>query len=511
MKSMKSILLPLCLIALLSGLFFSQSPAAAQDETPSPSPSLPPSATREEYGRPLVIIQSYSLDTGSVTAGSDSNLTINLYNSGQHYAYNVVLTFTPGDLQPRSTGGVIVVGDIAPGNHASVSQPLTAVSDLWGKSLAELALNIAYTDQNGLGYSTNFNLTFSINQPKYTYYTPTPTPTITPTPTNAPIPRGQLVITTYRSDVNPLEPGTQFNLQLDVENLGSGEARRVTMIVGGGSTTSSSGTQEAGQTGGISGSSGDFTNFAPLGTSNVQSLGIIPVGGKITASQSLIVNVATNPGAYPLRITFIYLDERGNQVSDDQVITLLVYRLPKMDINFYQDPGMLYTNQPGALPLQIVNLGKTTAVMGNMTVESNGGQVMNNTILVGSLDPGGYFTLDSTVIPNQSGPLEIIVRVAYTDDFNQPQEIVKTLALEVLEAAPLEPTPGEGEMGGGEIVNPTPAFEETFTQKAWRFFLGLIGLDSALPANDGDAPLPIPDSGESAPNSSEIVPPLKGP
>lgn len=87
---------------------------------------------------------------------------------------------------------------------------------------------------------------------------------------------------------------------------------------------------------GISAGSGEFNNFAPVGTSNVRVLGDLPPGGKIEASQDLIVNVNTNPGAYPMKISFLYTAGDGVSVVDEQVITLLVYRLPQVRIGFYQ-------------------------------------------------------------------------------------------------------------------------------------------------------------------------------
>ena len=115
--------------------------------------------------------------------------------------------------------------------------------------------------------------------------------------------------------------------------------------------------------------------------------------------------------------------------------------------------------------------------------------------LVGALDPGGYFTLDAIVIPDQPGPLQLVVTVDYTDDFNQPQVITQTLNVEVMEGGPVV-GPGEGPGGSGE--GGPPPEPETFLQKAWRFILGLIGLDSGQP-NPGGGQVPPPGEGATAP------------
>jgi hypothetical protein len=253
--------------------------------------------------------------------------------------------------------------------------------------------------------------------------------------------------------------------------------------------------------GGISGASGDFGDFAPVASSNVQFLGDLETEAQLTANATLIVNANTEPGAYPLQITFAYSDEKGKLYNDDQVVTLLVYALPLVEVNFYREPDPLFAGQPGLLPLQVVNLGRKAAVLGNMHVTAQGAQLSNNTVLVGALDVGGYYTLDSTVTPDQPGPLELLVSIDYTDDFNQAQVITRTLSVDVQEAIAPEPGPGEGGVEGGGGL-PVPQVEETLWQKVWRFVKGLVGLDSGVPT-------PMP--GELPPGGvpTEGAPPVK--
>ncbi len=304
----------------------------------------------------------------------------------------------------------------------------------------------------------------------------------------------QLVITSYAATVDPLQPGEQFQLGLTVQNMGNTSAKHVTMIVGGGSSGESSGTP---QPGGVAGSGGEFTNFAPVNSSNIQSLGDIPAGGVLQVFQSLIVNVSTNPGAYPVKITFSYVNNKGEVVNDDQVITLLVYSLPNVDVSFYRPPDPFFAGQPGSLPIQIVSLGKRTSVLGNMKITTTGGTIDPDSTLVGSLDPGGYFTFDSTLTPDAAGPLDLTVTIEYTDDFNQPRTLTRKLHVDVEEAfidTSTDPTQGGG--GGGEFVPVVE--EESFLHKIWRAVLGLLGLDS----NPPDSGVPV----DSQPFEGEPMP-----
>jgi len=436
---------------------------------------VPPTTTpQSSSARPVVVISAYSIDIDAVEMGENFTLSMDIYNQGETQASNLVVEFSGTDFLPRSTGGLQAVSYLEVGRYADIDQPMVASWDLWGKTVGTIGVKLSYTDTHGNAYSDNFTLTINLAAPSSSSLTRTPTPTTTAAP------RPQMMIQSYATDVDPLQPGTVFSLTLDIMNLGSGDARAMTMVLGGGVTTeTASGTPVPG---GVSGSGADLTNFAPLGSSNLLYLGDVGVGSGLRATMKLIVNVNAQPGAYPLKVSFVYDDTRGTRLVDDQVITLLVYSMPQMDIGFYRDPGVLFAGQPNSLPLQVTNLGKKTVVMGNMTVTSADADVTNNVSLVGALEPGGYFTLDSMVIPMQAGALEIMVTINYTDDFNQARTIQQSLSLLVEEMPTMDPML---EGMGGEIQGMESgmgmATEETLQQKILRFVLGLIGLDSAPP------------------------------
>lgn len=454
-------------------------------ETPSPSPTEetpPPTATlaptETPFSRPLVVIDSYDTGADEVSPGDGFNLNLRLKNRGGSPAYNIVASFQSAEFAPLESGGVKAVAQIGSGDGVSITQPMQAAAGLWGYTSGSVAVVLNYTDAAGTPYTENFTVTIALKQPNYAAWAATATPTAKP--------RAQLVVGGYQIDADPLQPGTIFNLTVQVRNLGSTTAKNVTMVLGGG-VVNTSDPDGGTQTGGMSGGGADLTNFAPLGSSNLIFIDEVPVGEVVESHAQLIVNVSANPGAYPFKLSFVYNDENGNRVVDDQVITLLVYSLPKVEVGFYRDPGVLMTGQPGPLPLQITNLGKTTAVLGNMQVSAAEAVITENVSLVGSLEPGGYFTMDSMVIPNMAGELTLSVKVAYTDDFNQPRTIEQTLTVMVEEMPMYEPGLEEmpGEFGEGGIMDPSMNAEpETFSQKALRFFKGLIGLGSAKPQTE---------------------------
>jgi len=473
-----ALLILLALSLVLTG------PAAqvrAQTEPPTDTPTLASGA------RPVLVVGGYSYGD-LVTPGATFDLNLTLKNMGNLDAANVVVTFSGEDFIPLDTGGVVAIPAIAgydQGGKADARQPMLASAALWSKRVGIVTANVTYTDYAGTPYSSSFNITINVSAGSYSAQ-----PTATPTPAG----RSQIVVGGYQSDVEILQPGSMFTLSLDVTNLGNKDAKGVTMVLGGGTIPQGNETGTP-VPGGISGSGSDLATFAPLGSSNVIYLGDLAAGGTLSTDNELIVNVTAQPGAYPFKISFIYTDEKNNRLVDDQVITLLVYRLPQVEVSFYADPGFFSVGMPMPLPLQVTNLGKNTAVLGNLRITSEGNEVQNNVALVGALEPGGYFPWDAMFIPSQPGTQEVQVVIAYTDDFNQTREITQTLTVEVQDAPMIDPSmdpslnpgmdpgmnPGVGPDGmpidGGNM--PVDVGQTgSLWQKVLRALKGLIGLGS---------------------------------
>jgi hypothetical protein len=445
-------------------------------DTPAP-PAPTPTTAPPPFVRPQFILESSKVN-GTVSTNSQFKLILKLGNAGSGDAYSTQVVFSSADLVPLKNGGVKVIGSVPAGSSDNTDQQFLVTGNTYAVSVITLDITVSYYDAAGTAYSDKFTLTIPTSGGGGTGVYATATPTG--------VKSSQLVITSYAVSVDPLQPGETFTLTMTVQNMGNAKAQRITMIVGGGSSGSGGG--ETPVPGGVSGGSGEFTNFAPVGASNVQSLGDLDPGGAIQAKQNLIVNTSTNPGAYPMKVTFSYVNDKNEPINDDQVITLLVYSLPNVDVSFYRPLDPFFAGQPGALPIQVVNVGKRSAVLGNIKVETDAGTVENGTGLVGSIDAGGYFTMDAMLTPEKSGKVVLKITIDYTDDFNAPRTINKTLEVDVMEGMPEGPTidpslnGGGGGGGGGEMPVVT---QETTVQKVWRFFLGLLGLDSAPPTDGG--------------------------
>ena len=221
-------------------------------------------------GRPLVVVNSYTSSPNPIKPYQEFTLSVVFENRGQTTANNLIVTFAGTDLYPRSNGGVSSTSSLgSSGDKVTFTQTFLAGGNLTWQEAAALTATAVYNDSNGQSYTEVFTLTLGIAAP--VYYAATATPKAQNKP--------QLVITGIETDVDPIQPGSIFNLKLSVTNLGNMDAKGVTMVLGGGVTPGDqTGTQ---QPGGVSGSSGDLTNFAPLGSSNLVFIGDIKQGETI--------------------------------------------------------------------------------------------------------------------------------------------------------------------------------------------------------------------------------------
>lgn len=408
-------LITVAMILMSAGAAFSApetSSAVLQTEpTESPVPSDTPvptatatatqvAATEPPFsGRPIIVIEGYGV-SGGVRPGQDFTLNFRLTNAGGGKARNVMVIFATGDFIPRSNGGVVAAGTLAPGASTAYSQGLSASGALQSESIGTLGVTVNYIDEAGNSYSESFTLGIYVG----TASKPSTGNAGPRTPTPTPAPRPHLLITSYDQDVESLKPGTRFGLIFQVLNVGGSSAKRVFMVLGGGGQTSDpetdSGDSASSANGGLSGSGGDFSNFAPVGASNVQFLGDIENSETLLVRQQMIVNSTTKPGAYTVKISFTYTDHKGNSFTDDQIITMLVSQPPILEVSFYRPLDPLFAGRPGLLPIQLVNLDRNTAILGRMIVTLEMGLVENGSVLVGFLDPGGYFSLDVMITPS---------------------------------------------------------------------------------------------------------------
>jgi hypothetical protein len=152
-------------------------------------------------------------------------------------------------------------------------------------------------------------------------------------------------------------------------------------------------------------------------------------------------------------------------------LNLLVNRRPQIQVNFYQSVELGRVGQPLALPVELVNIGRNAINVSTMEVSGEGLEVTNGSVFVGMLDGSTTASLDAEVTPLEPGTLPVRITIHYLDDFNRPQVITHTLAVEVEDNAtptPLAPGQAPDEEGKGTGL----------LGRIWAFLRALLGLGS---------------------------------
>ncbi|MFQ6101333.1 MAG: IPT/TIG domain-containing protein [Anaerolineae bacterium] len=382
------------------------------------------------HGRPQLVIEAAQTEPAVLGPGDGFSLTLRLANRGSRTATQVMVGAASADLAVPAGGSNVVAID-----RLGIDQVVTATLPLVlgevtraGRLNLEIALDCS--DYNGGSYTTRQSVGLEVS--------------------TALADRPQLIIASYRTAPESLAPGDTFTLTLEVSNVGGGDARRLTLTLGG-----------EGE--------GGMGPFAPLHSSNVKFVPRLAAGDTVVVTQQLVVDGGADAGAYSLPVALAFDDARGTRHSDSQLISLLVRRRPHFQIDFYRPVETATVGVPFVLPVEVTNIGRTLVNVSTLELTSKQLEVSEGSLYLGPLDGGTSGSLEATAVAHEGGMAEVVVSVHYLDDFEQPQVMTQTLTVEVEESP--ETPPGAEQVSEGEE-------EAGFWEKVLRFLRGLLGLGS---------------------------------
>ena len=379
-------------------------------------------------GRPQLVIEAARTEPPVLGPGDAFSLTLCLANRGSRTATQVVIGAAAADLAvPAGGSNVVAVERIGMDQVVTATLPLV-LGEVTQAGRSGLEIVLDYSDYQGDVYNSRQSVGLEVS--------------------TALADRPQLVVADYRTEPEPLAPGDALTLTLWVSNVGGGDAQRLTLTLGG------------------EGGSG-LAPFAPLQSSNVKFVPHLAAGDTVKVTQRLVVDGGADPGAYSLPVALAFDDDRGTRHSDSQLISLLVRRRPHLQIGFYRPVEVATVGVPVELPVEVTNIGRTMVNVSTLEVTSAQLEIQDGSLYLGPLDGGTSGSLEAMAVADEGGTAEILVSVYYLDDFEQPQVVTATLAVEVeepVEAPDVEEEPQEQEDG--------------FWDKVLRILRGLLGLGS---------------------------------
>jgi len=396
----------------------------------------------QDTGSPRLVIED-----GRVALDADGEtllVTLTLHNTGNRSATNIVVnladtaSFSPA--QGNSTAFPLGE-DINLGESKTITLPLVPVSAT-GQRLTQ-AFTLQYNSYSGGAYTDTQSVPLLLGD------------AVAQTP--------RLLIDRYITDPPTVSPGDSFTLSIALYNVGAGEARQVFVRLG-------DNAQALGP-------------LAPLGTSNVQFLQTVPAGAHEPVRFTMVVDGKAGPGLVPLDVKLEYSDIFGATHQETLTIGIQVVATAFLDINLFEPvTEPLITGESVDLPIELINIGETRVNVSTIDVTSDAMLIEEGTLYIGPLDGGTSGTLIARMTPQAAGRAEVTVTVRYLDDFQQPRELVRTLAFNVEGEAPPEANaPAAGTEEPGRL---------TFLQRLWRAILGLFGLGT-----QESQPTPTPSAG----------------
>jgi hypothetical protein len=386
------------------------------------------------HGRPQVMIEKARTEPAVLGPGDAFSLTLRMANRGSRTATQAAIgvAASASDLAvPAGGSNVVALDPLYIGQSVTATLPLV-LGEVERAGRRNLAIALEYGDYSGGSYadqqSVGLEVSTSLEE------------------------RPQLIIDGYETTPSSLAPGDAFSLTLHLTNVGGGEAQRLILTLGGPGETS------------------DLGPFAPLQSSNVKFIPRLATGATTAVVQRLAVDGSTESGSYSLPVALAFDDARGTRHTDSQLISLVVRQRPHLQARFYRPVPTTTVGMPFPLPVEVTNIGRTMVNVSTLELTSEQLEIQEGSLYVGPLDGGTSASLEATAIGREGGTAEVTVNVHYLDDFNHPQVVTKTLAVDVEE--PLAPTP----MAEGEI--PQEKEKGGLLRIIGRILRGLLGLGS---------------------------------
>lgn len=405
-----------------------------------------------------VTLAGYAFAPDPVEPGSRVRLTGIVTNSGNQTATNVLLRVTGAEsvLLAGPQGDSLPLGDIAPGTSAAVDIDLVVRSGAEPGPQAQ-PVTITYL-QDGEPQEVATSVTVDVAKVEET----------------APL----MLLKSYTTGQDELQPGDRFTLRVWLENVGDGKASDMLVTFG---TVESSGAPGGDTPGGDSGggqqtSTTPSTTFAPLGAGGSIYVGDVEAnGGKASLKQAFIVDGSVKSGIYNLPITLRYTRADGSTAQETLGASMVVVAPPRLQITLQgMVPEMVNVGEPFPLALEIANNGAAAVTLTGATTAGENVEVLEGADApLSPVKAGEDTTFNALVMPVEEGPVSVTVTLRYMDDLNQEREIVRTYETEAM-----APPPPPDDMMPGPPVTPEPQETGGGDDLVGRFLRGLLGLGS---------------------------------
>lgn len=399
-----------------------------------------------------IVVDAYVIEPSLPEPGDTVSLRMTLMNSGNTVASQVAVRVTGTDsiLLPSNSGDTFVIGTLQPNVRTPLIMPLIVSSTAEAGAQVQ-PLTIDYM-QDGEAKQITTGITVTV--------------------ATVDQPQPLILLSSYDTGVDILQPGTRFTLDITLQNVGLANANSTTVTFGtvqsntGGEPPTDPNNPDNG------GSVTPSTTFAPLGTAGVSYVGELSASSSVDISQEFIVAGDVTTGIYTLPITVQYTLADSTKSQSTLNLSLVVIAPPRLRINPQNPlPESVTAGEPVPLMLELANVGRRGIDLTDASVSAINGEVLEGTLIqLETLATDDDTSLNALIMPLEEGTLEVSVTIAYLNELGQ------SASIDLIYSGQVNPAPEPIE----EPFEPEPIVEEPEPEVNWfgRIVMALVGLGS---------------------------------
>jgi len=272
-------------------------------------------------------------------------------------------------------------------------------------------------------------------------------------PAQPPANKPHLIVSAFTVDPQPVEPGVNFTLTVDILNTSKKKVENLLVSIGGISTAG--GGQD--QTGGAG------PTFATRTTGNSRFIGPLEAGATAKASFELAAAPKADPGLYLAQIDLNYINE-GRDFTSSQDVGVSVSRSSRFEFQSVSIPAKVIAGKRFPVSFEAVNSAGFTVQGVTLSFVSAGLTIEDGDNIVGALESGDSDTLEAKARAEKPGPVTADLVIKYRDDFNRDKTATRTVEISVSPKPTATVRPDARPQAGG------------FWQSIGRFFKALFGI-----------------------------------
>ena len=188
--------------------------------------------------------------------------------------------------------------------------------------------------------------------------------------------------------------------------------------------------------------SSDDGVFNPVDSSNTIFIEKINSKDNIQKVFTLAPRIDAEHKTYGISIDIEYEDEKGNQLSAKDTISIPVIQQAKLVLGDLIVPPEAFLGQVFPVSIEFFNMGKT--ILHNLMIKTEGDfGKQNSNYYVGNFEPGSVDSYDVGIIPEEEGFLRGSIVFSFENAVGEIYDVIKEFEVNIIQM-PMEPMPENG-------------------------------------------------------------------